>query len=127
MSKILLLEPDHMLGHTYSSALEHRGHRVDWCQDAQTAIQTMDRGMPDLIVTELQLALHNGIEFLYEIRSYQEWQRIPVMVLSNVPALERQALDALWQHVRIASYHYKPLTKIHEFMTAVEEILAPAI
>ncbi len=125
MSKILLLEPDSMLGQTYQTALEYKGYSVDWCQDAQTAIQSVDSGLPDLIITELQLALHNGIEFLYELRSYNEWQTIPIMILSNVPALERTLLRVLWQHIRITTYHYKPLTKLHEFLASVEEVLAP--
>lgn len=126
MSKILLLEPSAPLGGTYNSALEFAGHEVAWCTDAQEAIMKVDEDTPDLIIAELQLALHNGIEFLYELRSYKEWQNIPVLILSGVPAVEKQVLNTLWSHLNITGYHYKPLTKLHELLRSIEQILAPA-
>jgi len=69
--------------------------------------------------------MHNGIEFLYELRSYTDWQNIPVVVLSHVPYWSGGITVALWQHLRIAAYHYKPLTKLSDLLRSVERVLAP--
>lgn len=122
MSRILLLEPDKELGNTYQTVLEFLGHEVAHCHDAQMAIHHVDKQLPDIIITELHLAMHSGVEFLYELRSYTEWQNIPVIVLSSLPAVERETLRALWQQLKISAYHYKPLTKLHELVRSVDEL-----
>lgn len=123
MSKILLLEPDKELGGTYKNVLEFSGHDVAHCHDAQMAIHHIDKQLPDVIITELHLAMHGGIEFLYELRSYTEWQNIPVIVLSSLPTVERDTLKALWEQLKISAYHYKPLTKLHELVRSVDELV----
>lgn len=127
MSRILLLEPDSQLGQTYEQALIYAGHEVEWCADAQTAVNVLGGPRPDVVITELQLAMHNGVEFLYELRSYADWQKLPVIVLSHVPQLERGISTALWRHIGISAYHYKPLTKLHDLIRSVENVLSSAV
>lgn len=74
---VLLVEPDTKLAGMYKTALESAGHKVFWALDAQSAVHLADDSAPDLVVLEIQLTSHSGIEFLYEFRSYNEWQDIP--------------------------------------------------
>lgn len=122
MSKILLLEPDTKLGDTYAEALKIKGHQVEWCQDAQAAVDQLNTSKPDLVITELQLAKHNGVEFLYELRSYADWQKLPVVVLSSVPLKDKLANSALWQNMGIAHYLYKPLAKLEDLIRSVDAL-----
>src|SRR5438309_374786 len=85
MADILLIEPDRQLGTTYAQALADAGHRVVAAATAQTAIQAADEQRPEIVIVELQLVEHSGIEFLYEFRSYSEWQAIPITILSQIP------------------------------------------
>lgn len=125
MAKVLILEPDTVLARTYREGLEFHGHEVDVSQDSQIAVDIVDKSTPDIIIVELQLALHNGIEFLYELRSYKEWQRIPVIIVSNVSYVEQEILSSLWKSFRISAYHYKPLTKISDIVHSIEDVLIP--
>ena len=126
MAHILLLEPDNALGRTYQEALEFSGHSVEHCQDAQSAVHSMDVRLPDVIITELELAVHNGIEFLYELRSYAEWQKLPVIVLSHAPAVDTGLMRALWGELNISAYHYKPLTKLKDLVQSIERTAVSA-
>lgn len=126
MAQVLLLEPDFQLGAMYESALRAAGHRVQWRRTSQEALHDVDRRMVDIVITELQLALHNGIEFLYEFRSYHEWKNIPVIVLSHVSPEQTGIGRALWDHIKIAAYHYKPRTKLRDLITAVDSALVLA-
>lgn len=65
------------------------GHSVAHAKTAQQAVFLADEHKPDVVVLEPQMARHNGIEFLYEFKSYPEWQRIPVILLT------RQRVDVL--------------------------------
>lgn len=114
-----------MLGSTYLAALQASGHEVAWCQDAQTAVDALGKTTPELIITELQLAGHNGVEFLYELRSYADWQKLPVIVLSYISQLERGVSVALWEHISITTYLYKPLTKLDDLIRSVDDVVTP--
>ncbi|MDB5169512.1 MAG: two-component system, OmpR family, response regulator [Candidatus Saccharibacteria bacterium] len=123
---ILLIEPDRLLAGTYRQALEGQGHKVIMCASAQSAIFAADTVTPDLIILELQLIDHSGIEFLYEFRSYPEWQNIPVVVQSTVPAREfDNSWDLLKNELGVAGYHYKPLTTLQTLLNSVNSF-APA-
>lgn len=126
MARVLLLEPDTILGHTYATALGQSSHKVIWCQTAQDAISDIDVHLPDIVVLELQLALHNGIEFLYEFRSYADWHHIPVIILSHVPPGLQAISDVLWDHLNVVAYHYKPMTKLVDLIKSVDSTLVPA-
>jgi two-component system response regulator ChvI len=123
MSQILLLEPDKILAKTYSMALESAGHVVRHCVSAQTAIVLADDIHPDIVIVELQLVDHSGIEFLYEFRSYTDWQHIPVIILTNVPETEFSgSLSLLRNDLNVQAYLYKPLTNLQKLIQCVEDL-----
>jgi DNA-binding response OmpR family regulator len=123
MANILMLEPDRILGNTYQQAFELDGHTVRRTVSAQDAVFQVDELMPDLIVVEIQLVAHSGIEFLYELRSYADWQRIPVLIHSCIPPIEFEESMQLFKgmlHVR--AYLYKPHTTLQTLLRAVHEV-----
>lgn len=123
MSQILFIEPDRTLAKAYGSALKRAGHTVKHFVDAALAMQAADTNRPDLLIIELQLARHNGVDFLYEFRSYREWQTIPVVILSIVPPHEAGMGDSIWQQLGVAAYCYKPHTSLASLVTTVHEAL----
>ena len=123
MAHILLVEPNTVLAQIYQAALQHNGHQVQSTSSAQTAISLADQQRPDLVILELQLAAHNGIEFLYEFRSYPDWQTIPVLVHSVVPQSIFGSHTSLWQELTIADYLYKPSTTLQQLLKAVDDVL----
>lgn len=124
MAKILIVEPDYILARLYRQALTAKGHQIVVVATAQDAVFAADRQHPDLILLEVQLVGHSGIEFLYELRSYADWQRIPVVVLSNVPPAEFSGSQRLIEdELKIRAYHYKPLLTLKKLIASVEELL----
>ena len=83
MAKILLLEPDSVLAGNIERYFANAKHTVSVHSDPQQAVTSADSRAPDLIIAELQLAGRSGVEFLYEFRSYPEWQNIPVIILTS--------------------------------------------
>jgi len=120
--RILLVEPDRLLAETYKKALHAAGHTVHIAPTAQAAIQAADEHRPDFVLLELQLVSHSGIEFLYEFRSYPEWQNIPVSIISNVPPGEfYESWDILKDQLGVVAYRYKPRTSLAALRRLVEE------
>jgi len=127
MSHIVVLEPNVRLAQTYSQALEAWGYSVAVCHSAQGAVSAADTHTPDLVMLELQLVAHSGIEFLYEFRSYYDWRQIPAMVVSNVPPGEfADSQQLLSRHLGVRAYHYKPRTSLQVLHHSLENILQPA-
>jgi DNA-binding response OmpR family regulator len=127
MAQILLIEPDRLLADTYRQALESAGHWVVMCAGAQSAIFAADEIKPDMVILEIQLVGHSGIEFLYEFQSYPDWQNIPVLIQSNVPAGEfAGSWDMLQAQLGVRAYFYKPLTTIRTLLASVAEF-APVV
>jgi len=125
MAHILLIEPDRMLAETYRQCLVDAGHTVVPCASAQAAILAADQQRPDVVILELQLIEHSGIEFLYEFRSYSDWQAIPVIVQTQVPPKEFTSNARLLEHeLGVSTYLYKPLTSLASLLTAVRAQLS---
>ncbi len=118
---ILLVEPDQILGEIVKSALEIHDISVAWKRSAQTALDSLDDAVPDLIILELQLGLHNGIEYLYEIASYPEWQDIPVIVHT----INSKALDEIFcnsfEQLNVKAVLYKPKTSTVKLLQVVNQ------
>lgn len=106
--KILLVEPDKVLAKTSLDELQAGGHETSWARNAQGAVDAIDKNEPDIIVLELQLGLHNGIELLYEIRSYPEWQAIPVVVYSLNSRVTETHFHDVFQQLGVVGIYYKP-------------------
>ena len=120
MPHILLIEPDRLLARTYREALEADGHSVRICAGAQAAISSADITRPDIVLMELQLVEHNGVEFLYEFRSYADWQSIPVIVHTQVPASEfAGSRELLMRDLGVHEYLYKPYTTLQMLRRSV--------
>jgi DNA-binding response OmpR family regulator len=124
--RILLVEPDRHLARTYQALLEGRGHTVHWAAHAQDAVELADMHVPDLVVLELQLAGHNGIEFLYEFRSYAEWSHVPVVLLTVVGPQALGMTDDMMQQLGIVRCLYKPATTLRQLTRTIDEVGLPA-
>lgn len=117
---ILLIEPDKKLADTYIQAFSRAGHNAIWAAGAQTAVHAADAQKPDVVILELQLTAHNGIEFVYEFRSYPEWQNIPIVLLTLVPPHALSITSEILESTGIISCLYKPATSLKQLIAAVE-------
>ncbi len=127
MAHILLIEPDRLLAESYIQALQLAGHRLNAASSAQAGIMAADAVTPDLVILEIQLVEHSGIEFLYEFRSYPEWQNIPVLLQTYVPQCEFSDNWRLMQtELGVRAYLYKPRTSLRRLAASVNEYLPVA-
>lgn len=120
---VLLIEPDNKLAKTYASALTNAGHNVQHAMHAQDAVHAADAVTPDVVLLELQLAGHSGVEFLYEFRSYPEWQTVPVILLTVTPPAAIKLTKDKQIELGIADCLYKPSTNLNRLVDVVSGVL----
>jgi DNA-binding response OmpR family regulator len=123
MARVLVIEASKRLRDIYAAALKDAGYDADISSSAQTAVNVADKHRPDLVLLELQLGRHNGIEFLYEFRSYPEWQDVPVIIHSIVPPTEFQEDSIVYKKLKISAYLYKPHTSLQKLLRTVDSEL----
>jgi CheY-like chemotaxis protein len=123
MNQILVLEPDRLLAEIYRRALQYAGYGATYVTSGQAAVDSADQSKPDLIIMELQLPAHNGLEFLYEFRSYVDWQQVPVIVNTNTPPTGIGSTESLYNELGIRAWHYKPETSLQLLIRSVNEKL----
>lgn len=84
MAHILILEPDRLLAGSLAAFFANAKHTSSVHSDPQSALSSADSKNPDVIIAELQLAGRSGVEFLYEFRSYADWQGTPIIIFTNL-------------------------------------------
>lgn len=126
MANILIIEPNNIIAAQYRNYLVEKGHKAVVCRDVQAAILCADSKTPDIIILELLLKTHNGIEFLYELRSYSEWQDIPVIINSRLPSEDSGLTKEAIKQLGITEYFYKPETKLLRISDKIDRLLIKA-
>lgn len=123
MHKILIVEPDKIISNIYFELFSKNGHNVKESSNANQAIKLVDQYRPDVLILELQLVEHSGIELLYEIRSYTDLDNLRVIILSNIPYSEFQNTKFnLKKELDIENYFYKPETKLSKLLEMVNNL-----
>ena len=117
---VLLVEPDTVMARNVRNALSAAGHSVQWRRSAQTGIDGLDHTTPDVVVLEVQLGLHNGVEFLYEMRSYPEWQAIPVVICSMQRSVLGSEYARAFRELGVHAVLYEPDTSLRALVREVE-------
>lgn len=117
MANILLAEPDSTLGPLYKQALERAGNTVHWRKTAASAVSTLDELSIDVLILEIQMAVHNGIELLYEIRSYTDWNTVRVVLHTDIRSSRID--DRARRDLGIEQVLYKSDTSLAQLCEAV--------
>jgi CheY-like chemotaxis protein len=126
MRQILLIEPDKVLAASICSYLKKDGYSVDWQVDPQISLDRVDKKIPKAIVLDVELAGRSGIEFLYELRSYPEWQSIPVIFFSSLPIEEVKGILGSYDHLSPNDFLYKPVSNLRQLKHSIELALQAA-
>lgn len=122
--KVLFIEPDELAGELYSSILKAKNLKVSIAKTAQSALFQVDDFNPDCIIMELDLKLHNGLEFLYEFCSQYDWKEIPIILHTQVSPDRISNMTVSMEELGVSRYLYKPQTTLEELQNCVLEVLA---
>ena len=78
--RLLLVEDDKMLGGSLKKALEKHAYGVDWVQDGETALLSIESLPFAAVVLDINLPKLSGIEVLKAVRARKN--KIPVIALT---------------------------------------------
>jgi len=84
MKHIFLIEDDPFLSEMYAKKISGAGFEVEILGTAEDALRKLEQTQPDLILLDIVLPKMDGFEFLRTIKQHEVYQKIPVLILSNV-------------------------------------------
>ena len=84
MSKILVAEDDRFLASAYRLKLKKAGHDVKVVSDGEEALAALTPFAPDIMVLDLVMPKKDGFAVLQELRSNEKWNKLPIVVASNL-------------------------------------------
>ena len=80
MKKILIVDDEDVIRMLYGEELEDEGYNVITTGTGHGLIGLIDREKPDLIILDIKMSEHNGLDLLQDIR--KEFYNIPVILCS---------------------------------------------
>ncbi len=83
MKKILIIEDNQIVANVYRNKLAVEGYQVEIALDGENGLKVMRTFQPDLIILDLMLPQMSGVDVIRQIRSEDDFSRLPVIVFSN--------------------------------------------
>lgn len=118
---ILVVEDDENTSHLLQAILESEGYTVRMALDGNEASQIIEEIRPPFcVVLDIMLPFKSGRELLSQIRKKNDWQTVPVLMLSALSS-EQEIVNALKNGAN--DYLLKPfgpgelVARIHRFQT----------
>jgi PAS domain S-box-containing protein len=103
---ILIIEDEEILRFTFKSFLSNKGYGVQTAEDYDSALEIISETDLDLIIADIILKGHTGLDVLKEVRA--RGMQCPVIMITGKPSIESAA-----EAVRLGAYDYltKPVKK----------------
>ncbi len=80
MKKILIVDDEEVIRMLYGEELEEEGYKVATAGSGHGLMEMIERQKPDLVILDIKMAEHNGLDLLQEIR--KSFYNIPVILCS---------------------------------------------
>ena len=107
MPPVALVVDDSMLiRHTVCRFLEERGFAVESATNGRDALSVLDRVLPDLIITDMQMPLMDGSELITTVKNRPDSAGIPIVIVagrsSGFDEREKRAQFVIFKDIDIA-------------------------
>lgn len=84
---ILLVEDEEDIAFLLRFLLERNGYQVEHAEDGKQALERIAPGasgsqVPDLVLLDMMLPYHDGLEILARLRAQPAWETVPVVMLT---------------------------------------------
>ena len=118
-NKVLVVDDEIHIIHVIAIKLRNNGFDVVSAENGAEAMELARKDRPDIIVTDFQMPIMNGLEFVTNLRQNQELKDIPVIMLT---ARGFAVTDEQKEELQISECLSKPFSP-KELLRCIEDIL----
>ncbi len=106
MSLVLAVDDSPVLLGMLVKCLREGGHEVVTAVDGKDALEKLKQHQPEIVVTDLNMPVMTGLDFIEAARAEPEGQGVPMLLLTSETAAD---LHARSRSVRATAWLQKPL------------------
>lgn len=105
-SQVLIVDDEKSIRVGFKALLSEEGYDVITAIDYDSAVKVISKTEPDLIIADIILGGHTGIDLLYEVK--KRGLRCPIIIITGEPNVDTSA-----EAVRLGAFDYipKPIRK----------------
>jgi DNA-binding response OmpR family regulator len=82
-AKILIVDDDEGVTHTFARMLRLEGYQVRTAINAETGLRDAEQNHPDAIILDLRMPLLDGLGFLRRLRAHDDQRSVPVAIVTG--------------------------------------------
>jgi DNA-binding response OmpR family regulator len=116
---LLLVDGDNRSRRVLEVSLRKAGFSVTTAEGVQTALQVLEHGEPDIIISDTRLPAGDGFELLSLVKKDPKWEGIPFVFLTSAKAIEDKVRGL---ELGVEDYLVKPIY-IKEVTTRIRMLL----
>ena len=113
-NRVLLVDDEPLIRKVMSGHLVAAGYVVQMAADGLDAVTKLRAGLPDLIISDLNMPRMSGLELLAVVR--KRFPQIPVLVISSVPA------DEMRREVAADAYYHKSGVGFQQLLETISDL-----
>ena len=117
--KVLVVDDEIHIVHVVAIKLRNNGYDVISAGNGANALKLVQEEKPDIVVTDFQMPVMNGLELIENLRSDTSTENIPVILLT---ARGFAIDDEQKQKLRVSAILSKPFSP-KELLRSIEDIL----
>jgi two-component system response regulator (stage 0 sporulation protein F) len=107
MIKILVVDDEKSIQILYEEELSEEGYEVITIGDGTGLVRLIEEKTPDLVILDIRLGEHNGLDLLQEIRN--TFYDLPVILCTAYPAFKHDLRSIAADHYVVKSSNMKEL------------------
>lgn len=85
MKTVLIVDDELDIVEAVKAILEEDQYKVVTCGNGREALQYLTESQPDLAIVDIMMPVMNGYETIKAIRQREEFQKLPILVMSAIP------------------------------------------
>ncbi len=90
MARILAVDDMRSMRELVKTVLEKRGHQVDIMDDGETALAYATSHQVDLVISDINMPIMNGISLVEALRNLPAYRRVPILMLTTEDAQNKK-------------------------------------
>ena len=89
--RVLAVDDSRTMRNLLNAALSRAGFEVDLAEDGEDGLRHVESFGPDVIITDMNMPVMDGLGFIKEVRRRQSERIVPILVLTTESAPELKA------------------------------------
>jgi two-component system chemotaxis response regulator CheY len=91
MARILIVDDSASMRNMVATTLQTAGHQIKDAADGQQALNTAQGDSFDVVITDLNMPVMNGIDLVRNLRGLSSYKYTPILLLTTESSMDKKS------------------------------------